>query len=250
MSIESGALTGKAALITGASRGIGRAIAERLALEGASVIVNYCRNEVEAKVVVESIRESGGIAEAVRADLSVPGQISPMFDRAEELLGPLDIFVNNAGVAIIGPFAEFLADDYDRIFQLNTRGAFLCLQQAAKRIREGGRIVNISSGATMVSPAGYAVYAASKAALEQFSRTLAREIAGRGVTVNVVSPGFTQTDMLAQAPEAMKRAPSMTPLGRLGQPGDIADVVLFLCSSQGGWMTGQNLQASGGLNMT
>lgn len=241
-------LTGKTAIVTGASRGIGRAIAERLALEGARVVVNYARNAQEAAKVVDGIRESGGIAEAVQADLASLDAIPALFDRGHELFGPLDMLVNNAGVAAFRPLAEVTLEDFEAIFNVNTRGALFCLKEAARRIRDGGRIVNISTGATLEGPPGSAVYSGSKAALELFGKVLARELAPRGVTVNTVSPGFTDTDMLAAAGFA-DAAPTMTPLGRLGQPGDIADVVCFLCGDDARWITGQNIQAGGGLNM-
>lgn len=242
-------LGGKNAIVTGASRGIGRAIAERLALDGARVIVNYARDAKAADETVSSIRQSGGQADAVQADIADPGQVTALFRRAEELHGRLDILVNNAGIASFKALAEFTIEEFDEIFRVNTRGAFLCLREAVGRMRDGGRIVNLSTGATIGSPAGGSVYSGSKAALEQFTRALARELGSRGITVNTVSPGFTVTDMLNQFPDFIAAAPKLTPLGRVGTPGDIADSVAFLCSPEGGWLTGQNLQAGGGLNM-
>lgn len=242
-------LQGKNAIVTGASRGIGRAIAERLALEGARVAVNYARDAKSAEEALSSIRQSGGLADALQADIADPSQVAALFQRAEDLHGRLDILVNNAGIAAFKAMAEFTLQEFDDIFRVNTRGAFLCLREAIRRMRDGGRIVNISSGATIGSPAGSSVYSGSKAALEQFTRALARELGPRGITVNTVSPGFTETDMLNQFPDFVAAAPKMTPLGRVGSPGDIADSVAFLCSPEGGWLTGQNIQAGGGLNM-
>lgn len=242
-------LEGKNAIVTGAARGIGRAIAERLAAEGARVMVNYAQSHNAAEETVASIVNAGGTAGAFQADVSDPAQAALLFDASAAQHGPLDILVNNAGVAVFRPLAEFTLEEFEEVFRVNARGAFLCLREAARRIRDCGRIVNISTGATVGSPAGGSVYSGSKAAVEQFGRALARELGPRGVTVNTVSPGFTETDMLRQFPDFIAAAPAMTPLGRVGTPGDIADSVLFLCSPEGGWITGQNLQAGGGLNM-
>ncbi len=249
MALLPGPLTGKCAMVTGASRGIGRAIALRLAQMGAQVAVNYARSEAAARQVVLEIEQSGGAAGLLQADLAETAQIGPMFDAFERNFGPLDILVNNAGIAIFKPVAETSLEDFQSTFDLNTRGAFLCLRESARRMRDGGRIVNISTGATVGGTAGGAIYCGSKAALEQFTRALARELAPRAITVNTVSPGFTETEMLAQFPGLVESAPKLTPLGRVGQPADIANVVGFLCSPEGAWLTGQNLQASGGLNM-
>ncbi len=194
-------LRGKNAVVTGGSRGIGRAIALRLGLMGARVVVNYVRGEQAAQETVQSIRQSGGTAEAIQADVAEPQETRRLFDQSESLHGPLDILVNNAGIAIFKPLVEFTLEEFDSLIRTNTRGAFLCLQEAARRMRDGGRIVNISSGATVGSPAGGSAYSGSKAALEQFGRALARELGPRGITVNTVSPGFTETDMLHQFPD-------------------------------------------------
>lgn len=237
-------LSGKTALVTGGSRGIGRAIALKLAAMGAQVAVNYAQSREQAEAVA---RECNGFA--VQADLGDLAAIEAMFNRVHREFEKLDILVNNAAVGYFRPIEETPIEDFDRVFAVNARGAFFCLQEAAKALPEGGRIVNISSGATVASPNGYGIYAASKAALEQWTRILARELAPRNITVNTVSPGFTETDMYNAIPILADLAPRLTPLGRVGKPEEIADVVAWLCTPEAGWMTGQNLQASGGLNM-
>jgi 3-oxoacyl-[acyl-carrier protein] reductase len=237
-------LIGKTALVTGASRGIGKAIALKLAALGAHVAVNYARSRAEAEDVA---RECNGFA--VEADLADLTAIEAMFNRVHREFEKLDILINNAGVGYARPIAETPIEDFDRIFAVNARGAFFCLQEAAKALPDGGRIVNISTGATVTSPQGFGIYCGSKAALEQFTRILARELAPRQITVNTVSPGFTETDMYYSLPHLADLAPRLTPLGRAGKPEEIADVVAWLCTPEASWITGQNIQASGGLNM-
>lgn len=237
-------LLGKTALVTGASRGIGRAIALKLAALGAQVAVNYAQSREEAESVA---RECNGFA--VQADLGDLSAIEAMFNRVNREFEKLDIFINNAGVGYLRPIIETPIEDFDRIFAVNTRGAFFCLQEAARALPDSGRIVNISSGSTVASPNGFGIYCGSKAALEQFTRILARELAPRNITVNTVSPGFTETDMYHALPRLAELAPRLTPLGRAGKPEEIADVVAWLCTPEAGWITGQNIQASGGLNM-
>lgn len=239
-----GSLNGKTAIVTGASRGIGRAIAERLAAEGARVVVNYAGSAAAAEELAARI---GGLT--FRADVSQKQEVLEMFDRAEAASGGLDIVVNNAAVAVMKPLAEFSDEEFERVFAVNTRGAFYCCREAARRLRDGGRIVNISTGATVGGTAGGSVYCASKAAVEQFTRALARELAPRRITVNTVSPGFTETDMFASLPHLAELAPKLTPLGRAGRPEEIAAVVAWLCTEDAGWITGQNIQAGGGLTM-
>lgn len=240
-----GLLKGKAAIVTGASRGIGRAIAERLAADGARVVVNYSKSAAAAEALAARI---GGIA--VRADVSQKQEVAEMFDRAEAAFGGLDIVVNNAGVALMKALADFSDEEFERVFAVNTRGAFYCCREAARRLRDGGRIVNLSTGATVGGTAGGSVYCASKASVEQFTRALARELAPRRITVNTVSPGFTETDMFASLPHLAELAPKLTPLGRAGKPEEVAAVVAWLCSEDARWITGQNIQAGGGLTMT
>ncbi|MEJ5369197.1 MAG: SDR family oxidoreductase [Bryobacteraceae bacterium] len=239
-----GLLEGKAALVTGAARGIGRAIAQRLAKEGARVAVNYAQSAAAAESLAANI---GGIA--IRADVSRKQEVIEMFERSAQAFGGLDIVVNNAGIALMKPLADFTDEEFERVFSINTRGAFYCCREAAHRLREGGRIVNISTGATVGGTAGGSVYCASKAAVEQFTRALARELAPRRITVNTVSPGFTETEMFASLPHLVDLAPKLTPLGRAGKPEEIAAVVAWLCTEDAGWITGQNIQAGGGLTM-
>lgn len=237
-------LTGKTAIVTGAARGIGRAIAERLAAGGARVAVNYARS---AEAAQELAARLGGIA--LRADVSQKQEVLEMFDAAERVFGGLDIVVNNAAVALMKPLADCSDEEFERVFSINARGAFYCCREAARRLRAGGRIVNISTGATVGGTAGGGLYCASKAAVEQYTRALARELAPRRITVNTVSPGFTETDMFASLPHLVELAPKLTPLGRAGKPEEIAAVVAWLCSEDARWITGQNIQAGGGLTM-
>jgi 3-oxoacyl-[acyl-carrier protein] reductase len=240
-------LTAKVAIVTGASRGIGRAIAERLAQDGASVVINYSQSANKAKEVVSAIEAGGGKALAVQADMSQLADIRRLFQETIDHFGHLDILVNNASIAIYKPLAEATESDFDATFALNAKGTFCALQEAARRLSDGGRIVSISTAATIMGSPTASFYAGSKAAVEQFSKALAKEIGERGITVNVVSPGFTDTEMLAHNPQFKEMGAKMSPLGRLGQPADIADVIAFLVSEQARWITGQNIEAGGGV---
>jgi 3-oxoacyl-[acyl-carrier protein] reductase len=240
------ALTRKVAIVTGSSRGIGRAVAERLARDGAQVIVNYAKSADAARDVVAGIERAGGKAVAVHADVSRGEDVRRLFDEAERL-GGVDILVANAGALVNKPFAETSDEDYEQIFAVNARGTFFLLREAARRLRDGGRVVTISTAATVLSPPRVSAYVASKAAAEGFTRVLSKELGARGITVNVVSPGATETDMLEDTPEIKAAAPKLSTLGRLGKPSDIADVVAFVVSDDARWITGQTLHASGGL---
>ncbi|NKI40320.1 SDR family oxidoreductase [Streptomyces physcomitrii] len=242
-------LDGRVALVTGASRGIGRGIAERLAADGARVVVNYRSDARAAAEVVSRVEESGGRAAAVRADLSRPAEVRHLFTAAEEAYGGVDILVGNAGLARFAPLAEVSDEDFELLFTVNARATFLLLREAARRLRDGGRFVLISTGATRTVRPASGVYAASKAAAEQLVATAAKELGPRGITVNSVLPGATRTEaMVAGAdPDTLAAARRGTPLGRLGEPADIAAVVAFLASPDGGWITGQALGAGGGL---
>ncbi|ROT31695.1 SDR family oxidoreductase [Micromonospora sp. HM5-17] len=241
-----GVLDGKGAIVTGGSRGIGRAIVQRLVADGARVVFSYREDEAAAKLVAE---HCAGRATPVRADVGVDADVDALFAAADDLLDGLDILVNNAAVVHTAPIAEVSAEDYDRVMAVNTRGVFRALQHAARRMRDGGRIVTISTANTVLAVPGVAVYAASKAAVEQFTRVAARELGGRGITVNTVSPGATDTDLLrsANSADSLERIRALSPLGRLGEPADVADVVAFLVGPDGRWMTGQNLRAAGGI---
>lgn len=238
------------ALVTGAGRGIGAATAVALAEAGCDVAVNYARNDLAARAVADRIEAAGTDALLVRADVSVAAEVVRLFDAARDRFGRLDVVVHNAGrpARRLAPLAETADADFDEVFALNARGTFLVLREAARRIRDGGRIVAISTGGTVTSAAGNGVYTASKAAGENLVLALAKELGPRGVTVNAVLPGLTKTDQLADFPESL-RAPMLaaTPLGRFGTPRDVADVIVFLAGVDGRWMTGQLVRATGGL---
>jgi len=238
-------LQGKTALVTGGSRGIGRAIAERLAADGAAVVINYARNEDLAHQIVKGISTKGGKAIAIQADVSKPTEVRRLFNEAEKAMGGLDIVVANAGVHIVKPLIENTEADYDYIFDINTRGVFFTLQEAGRRVRDGGRIVVVSTGGTKMHFANMSLYLGSKGAIEQFARSLSRELGPRNVTVNILSPGFTETDMLPE--EYRDYGASLSPFNRVGAPQDIAEVAAFLASDAARWITGQNVQAGGGV---
>jgi 3-oxoacyl-[acyl-carrier protein] reductase len=244
---EVGTLDGKVAIVTGASRGIGRAVAERLGRDGARVVVNYVQNAGKAQEVVEAVEASGGQAVAVQADIGRLEDVRRLFHTAEERFGGVDVVINNASVSVFKPHAEVSEEEFDQVFGLIARGTFFALQEAANRLRDGGRIVNISSGGTVTGGPGAGLYLGAKAAVEQFGLALAKELGPRGIRVNAVLPGLTDTDGMIMPPEAVEQAVNMTPLGRLGQPEDIADVVAFLVGEDGRWMTGQLVRAGGGL---
>jgi 3-oxoacyl-[acyl-carrier protein] reductase len=242
-------LTGKVALVTGAAKGIGRAIALRLANDGAAVVVNYSGSVQQAEETVGLIERGGGRAVAVRADVSKVADVGRLFDACSGAFGRLDILVNNAGVMFTRPVAEVGEEEFDRLFAVNVKGAFFCCREAARRMAEGGRIVNLSSSTTALMLPGYAAYVATKGAVEQFSHVLAKELGPKGITVNVVSPGPVDTELFGQGKtEEQKQAfARMAALGRLGQPDDIAAVVAMLVGPDAGWVTGQNVRANGGL---
>jgi 3-oxoacyl-[acyl-carrier protein] reductase len=236
---------GKVAIVTGSSRGIGRAIAERLAAGGAAVAVNYVENEERAQAAVEAIRKQGGKAVAIQADMAKPSDVRRLFDEAEQALGKPDIVVANAGTAIIKPLIESTEADYDRVFNTNAKGVFFTLQEAARRIRDGGHIVVISTGGTKMFFSETSLYLGSKGAAEQFVRVLSRELGPRNITVNAVSPGFTDTDLLPARDRDV--AAEMSPFSRIGSPEEVAEVAAFLSSDAARWVTGQNIGAGGGV---
>ncbi|WP_214469839.1 SDR family oxidoreductase [Mesorhizobium sp. dw_380] len=238
-------LQGKTALVTGSSRGIGRAIAEGLAAKGAAVVVNYVGNQKAADEVVAAIAGKGGKAIAVRADMSSVLDIRRLFDEAESELGAIDIVVANVGVAVIKPLTEATEADFDHVFGTNAKGTFFTLQEAARRVRDGGRIIAVSTGGTKMFFTQTALYLGSKGAVEQFVRVLSRELGPRGITVNALSPGFTDTDLLPERDRTV--AADMSPFGRIGAPRDVADVAVFLASDEARWLTGGNIQAGGGV---
>jgi 3-oxoacyl-[acyl-carrier protein] reductase len=238
-------LEGKTALVTGSSRGIGRAIAERLAANGATVVINYAHNKQLADEAVKGIVNRGGKAIAISADVAKPAEVRRLFDEAENNVGKLDIVVANAGVILEKSLVDSTEEDYDFVFNINTKGVFFTLQEAARRIRDGGRIVAVSTGGTKMPFANVSLYLGSKGAVEQFVRALSRELGPRDITVNVLSPGFTETDMFLE--QYRVYGASLSPFNRIGTVKEVADVAAFLASDAARWVTGQNLQAGGGV---
>ena len=242
---------GKVAIVTGASRGIGRAIALRLAQDKIAVVVNYAHRASDADDVVQAIEAAGGRAIALQGDVANASDCARLFDATEAQYGGVDIVINNAGV--IQPGTTMLADTddalYERIFAINTRGTFNMLRLAATRMRANGRIVNFSSSVIGLALPGYAIYAGSKAAVETFTNIFAKELRGKGISVTAVAPGPTATDLFMEGktPELVERLGKMAPLERLGTPDDIADTVAFLVGPQGAWVNGQTLRVNGGI---
>jgi len=240
-------LAGKAALVTGASRGIGSSIALRLASLGADIALNYNSNKAAAEKIATKIKEAGVKALIVQGNLSDMNDARRIVKETVAAFGKIDILVNNAGVFDGKPFGDVTEADFDNTFNLNFKGVFFLTQEAIKAIPDCGTIINISSAGTKSPIPGTSIYLPSKSALEGFTRVLAVELASRKITVNTISPGYTATDMLASAGEAVaKKCAEASPLKRLGTGDDIADSVAFLAAN-GGWLTGQNVQASGGV---
>ncbi|MBC7808586.1 MAG: SDR family oxidoreductase [Akkermansiaceae bacterium] len=241
-------LIGKIAVVTGSSRGIGRAIAERLGADGASVVVTYHGNQEKAEEVVRAITAAAGSeATAIQTDMRDLDSVRNLFAQATARFGRVDILVNNAaGVNVFKPTEAMTVEEYDSMF-LVTRGVYFALQVAAKEIADGGRIVSLSTGGTSMAMAGGGAYAGSKAAIEQFSNALAKEVGHRGVTVNTIAPGVTDTDGLVLSDDQKNGLIAQTPLGRLGKPEDIAAAVALLVSPDAHWITGQNIRATGGI---
>jgi 3-oxoacyl-[acyl-carrier protein] reductase len=240
-------LKNKVALVTGGSRGIGRAIVERLAADGAKVAFTYVANEGAARQVAEGVARAGGEAFAIRADMKELAQVGTMFEEATKRFGKLDILINNAaGTNVFKPTAMLSVEEYDSMF-LITRGVYFALQEAAKRIADGGRIISISTGGTAMPMAAGGAYIGSKGAIEHFSMALAKELGARQVTVNTVRPGVTETDGLVMDAGSVAHLVQQTPMGRLGTPADIAAAVALVASDDAHWITGQNIAASGGI---
>jgi 3-oxoacyl-[acyl-carrier protein] reductase len=244
-----GVLDGKAALVTGGSRGIGAAIVRRLAADGAVVTFTYASSVDAAEKVVAEVEAAGGEAIAVQADQSDLSGIDALFDQAAEPTGTLDIFVCNAAQAMVKPIADVTVEDYDQMFATNVKGPYFAIQRAGRVLSDGGRIIALSTLNTVMPGPGISLYAASKAALEQFVKIAAREYGPRAITVNTVSPGATDTDMFHDhnPPPVQDALVSITALGRMGEPAEVADVVAFLAGPDARWMTGQNLRATGGM---
>ncbi|QWU15266.1 3-oxoacyl-[acyl-carrier protein] reductase [Paenibacillus sophorae] len=241
-------LEGKVAIVTGSSRGIGRAIAEQLADLGAKVVINYASSPEKAEEVKEAILQKGGKAVAIHADLSKIGDVEKLFQETIAAFDKVDILVNNAGLMITKPLAEVTEADFDKQFAINVKGTFFACQQAIKYMENNGRIVNLSTSVVGQMFPGYSIYAGTKGAVEQFTRQLAKEFGPKQITINAVAPGPVNTELFnvgktEQQIEGMKK---MNAFGRIGEPEDIADVIEFLVSEKSQWVTGQTLRVNGG----
>mgnify|MGYP001019028275 CR=1 FL=1 len=237
----------KVALVTGGSGGIGSEIARRLASDGMAVIITYCQAETAAQQVVKEIKQAGGETAMVRADVSKPVEVSAAFEAVISTFGGVDVVINNAGVMIPGAIADISEATYDAVFNINVRGALMMMKEAAIHLRDGGRVINISSTMVGAPIAGSALYAASKAALESFGEVLSKEVGARGITVNTLRLGATIPGMFAKAPPERQAAfAAASPFKRLGTPSDAADVVAFLAGEGGRWITGQTITVDGG----
>lgn len=241
--------TNKAAIVTGGSRGIGAAIAQRLAVDGFAVTVNYAGNAKAAGEVVGAIEKAGGRAIAVAGDVSDPATLRKLFDETERAFGGVDILVNNAGILTTAALGEESDEAFDRMIAINLKGTFNGMREAARRLRNGGRIVNFSTSVVGTKLENYGVYTATKAAVEALTGILAKEMRGRNITVNAVAPGPVATELLTagRTPEMLAMFAKGAPLERLGQPDDIASLVAFLAGPDGGWVNAQVIRANGGL---
>ncbi|WP_449282231.1 SDR family oxidoreductase [Leucobacter sp.] len=238
----------RVALVTGGTGGIGEAVVARLAADGCAIAVHYAGNRTKADTLVDEIRAAGGSAVAVGGDIADEREMGRVFDRVEEVFGGIDVVVNTAGIMLLSPIAELDLDDLDRMHRINIRGTFVVSQQAARRVRAGGAIINFSTSVTRTGFPGYGGYAASKAAVEGLTPILAREMRGRDITVNAVAPGPTATPLFLDGKDrqTVERLAAAAPLERLGAPADIAETVAFL-AGPGRWVNGQVIFANGGL---
>ena len=238
----------RAAIVTGASKGIGAVVAKRLAKDGIGIVVNYSRGQEEAEEIVRAIKAAGGQALAVQADIGMPDGMTKLFDAGERAFGGTDILVNNAGIMALSPIAD--ADDsaFDRLIAVNIGGVFRGMREGAHRLRDDGRIISFSSSVVGFYQPGYGLYAASKAAVEAMTHVLAKELGPRRITVNAVAPGPVETALFMEGKSAalIETITRMIPLGRLGQPDDIAGLVAFLAGLDSGWVNGQVIRANGG----
>lgn len=241
--------TSKVALVTGASRGIGAVIAKQLASEGFAVAINYANSASEASKLVVELRQAGHQAIAIKADVANADDVRRMFDEVEAHLGKVDVLVNNAGILKVIPLAQHSDELFEQTFNIHARGTFNTLREAATRLNDGGRIINFSSSTVGLNLPGYAVYIASKAAVESLTQVFAKEMRGRNITVNAVAPGPVATELFLQgkSEEQIQTFAKMAPLERLGQPEDIARVVSFLAGPESAWVNGQILRVNGGL---
>lgn len=241
--------THKVAIVTGASGGIGAAVSERLAKDGFTVIANYAGKAEPAEALVRRVETAGGKALAHQADIGDAEAVRKMFDAAQTAFGGVDVLINNAGIMMLAPIAD--SDDamFDRQINVNLKGTFNTLREAARRLRDGGRIVNVSSSVTGLLQPGYGVYAATKAAVEAMTSILTKELRGRNITVNAIAPGPTATKLFldGKPQSVIDHLAKLAPLERLGQPEDIAAAVAFLVGPDGAWINGQTLRANGGI---
>ncbi len=243
-------LEGKVALVTGGSRGIGAAIARRLAQDGAKVAVNYSSSKQAAEAVVRTIKEDGGEAVLAPGDVSAKDGPAKIAAAARAAFGRIDILVNNAGMLDVATLGDATPEHFEKVFAVNVFGVAEMTRAAAPHLPDGnGRVINTSSIGARAAIAGLSAYCASKAAVDALTRCFAAELGPRGITVNAVAPGTTDTDMLIRDPQFLEQATAKTPLGRIGQPADIAGTVAFLASADAGWITGQVIDASGGLQL-
>src|ERR1700736_2988819 len=239
----------KLAIVPGASRGIGAAVAERIAADGFTVVINYSGDAKPAEALARKIEAKGGRALTAKANVSDPNAVRGMFDAAEAAFGGVDVLVNNAGIMKLAKIAD--SDDalFDQQVAINLKGSFNAMREAAKRLRDGGRIINFSTSVVGVKLETYGVYAATKAAIETMTAILSKELRGRSITVNAVAPGPTATDLFlnGKSPDVIERMAKMNPLERFGSPEDIASAVAFLVGPDGSWINGQVLRANGGM---
>ncbi len=238
----------RVAIVTGGSGGIGRQVALRLGKAGIAVAVHYSGNRDRAETVVNEITAAGGCAMLAQADVADEAQVAAMFDEVESNFGGVDVVVNTAGIMLLSPLVDLKFDDFDRMHRTNVRGTFVVDQQAARRVRSGGAIINFSTSVAKIGLPGYTAYAATKGAVDAMTTLLAKEMRGRDVTVNAVAPGPTATPLFldGKPQEVIDRLKSMPPLERLGEPADIAEVVAFL-AGPGRWVNGQIIYANGGV---
>ena len=241
--------SGKVAIVTGASGGIGAAVARRLASDGFSVVVNYVGNKEAADKVVDEIVAAHGAATAVKADVSDPSAMTGLFNAAESAFGGTDVLINNGGIMKLSPIGETTDELFDQQVAINLKGVFNGMREAAKRLRDGGHIVSFSSSVVGLYQPTYGVYAATKAGVEAMTHILSKELRGRNITVNAIAPGPVATKLFldGKPKEAIEGAAKMSPLGRIGEPDDIARAVSFLVSPDAGWINGQVLRANGGV---
>jgi 3-oxoacyl-[acyl-carrier protein] reductase len=239
----------KVAIVTGASRGIGAAIAQSLAQAGAKVIVNYAGSRAAAEEVVNNIAAAGGQAKAVQADVSKPADVDRLFDEAIAAYGRVDVLVNNAGIMIVKPLSETTDEDFTRQFDINVRGTFNTMRAAATRLADNGTIINFSTSVNRPMLPGYATYAATKSAVEQLTRVFAKEVGKRNINVNSVSPGPTNTELFTngKSDEVIGRLAALSAFNRIGEPSDIAPVVTFLASDEARWISAQNIGLNGAM---